>query len=38
MSRGKTIPDTLRNELLQKLQARGYDTNRLVFVDQQTAK
>ena len=38
MSRDKTIPDTLRDELLQKLQARGYDTNRLVFVDQQTAK
>ena len=30
MSRDKTIPDTLRDELLQKLQARGYDTNRLV--------
>ena len=38
MSRDKTIPDTLRDELLQKLQARGYDTNRLVFVDQQTVK
>lgn len=38
MSRDKTIPGTLRNELLQKLQARGYDTNRLVFVDQQTVK
>lgn len=38
MSRDKTMPDALRDELLGKLQARGYDTSRLVFVDQQPAQ
>lgn len=34
MSREKFMDDELKQELLAKLKSRGYDTGRLVFVEQ----
>lgn len=34
MSREKFMDDKLKEELLAKLKSRGYDTGRLVFVEQ----
>ncbi len=34
LSRERTITDVVKGELLSKLRARGYDTDKLIFVDQ----
>ena len=34
LSRERTITDVVKEELLSKLRARGYDTDKLIFVDQ----
>lgn len=35
LSRTKTLPDSLNAEILQRLEKRGYDTGKLIFVKQE---
>ena len=35
MSREKTLPAKKQEELLDKLRTRGYDTSKLLFVEQE---